>query len=191
MHMDRNMWGQASRAVTMHLVSTVYRRSNHMSCRLDRLCPPTWRDFGLICGRSHNSDRAPRAGPLKIAWLCRPDRSADHLGSPTGSHSAAQTLKSSGFAAEGHQNHKMRVFPVLWFKSWPDDPKVALMMAARSLKWAKRDARAPEKWSNFDTFGMTWAHDRSGLAWVAPGSPPRAKNYEFDVNKHEFLNNIK
>ena len=108
----------------------IYRRSDHITCRLDRLWPPTWPEFRLVSGSSHSSDnKTALTGLTWLSWplsLARPRRlwaARARLLWPSSCNLVAQTDKSSNSTRERHQKLKIARFPQNQHKYHSQPPK--------------------------------------------------------------------
>ena len=109
-----------------------------------------------------------------------PSPTERHSGDPLAPARRPWTLRSNGFAAAGHRNHKRRVFCTSSFKIQSEDLKMTLMRSLDDQKLGKRGAKTLPKepkglhfdviWDTFSEFSELWSQKG---ARVAPGPCPK------------------
>ena len=177
--------------IYIYIYHIISRRSNHMSCQLDRLWPPTWLESRLISGRFHNSDS--KTAPTGLTWLPWPLWLARlrrlwafwvWLLNSSSSNLVVQMGKSINSTAEGYQNHKITLFQQKSSKMPPAAAKVSSNLFPRppqqALQCPKVLPKVPlgSKFCNiFATCCMTWAMIFQGCFWHPTLGPKRSSGH--------------
>ena len=151
----------------------IYRRSNHMTCRSDRLSPPTWLRSGLISDGFRTASITPtKTGltwPSWPLWLACPRTlwaARAWLLCPSSSNLVAQTGKSSNSTREGHQNLKISFFLTNRQKYHPQPPKWRANCAQGIPSRPFRAPMCPQRHPRAAILATFSQH----LAWLEPWS---------------------
>ena len=92
--------------IYIYIYSYIHRRSNHMSCQLNRIWPPTWLSFRCIQAVSITAAPGGLAWLSWPLWLAYPKLLCRDL-SPSSSHLVTLIGKSKNSTRQRHQNLKI------------------------------------------------------------------------------------